>query len=50
MSCPGVMSAINPGRPLLLCLSCRLYAWGAEGKAPAEHDGTQWVCIKWEKV
>ena len=44
MSCPGVTSQITPGRPLRLCLSCLRYSWGLEGKGPAEHDGSVWVC------
>jgi hypothetical protein len=46
MSCPGVMSAINPGRPLRLCLSCRLYSYGLPGKGPAEHRHGKWVCAQ----
>ena len=42
--CPGVMSAINPGRPIRLCLSCRLYSYGLPGVGPATHDGVRWVC------
>ena len=44
MNCPGVKSRVNPSQPLRLCLSCLRYAWGMEGKGPAEHDGVRWVC------
>lgn len=44
--CPGVMSAVNPSRPMHLRLSCARYSWGLPGKGPAKHDGAKWVCGK----
>ena len=44
MTCPGVKSAVNPSHPLRLCLGCKRYQWGLDGKGPAEHDGKVWVC------
>ncbi len=44
MNCPGRQSAVNPGRPLRLCLGCVRYEWGLSGVGPATHDGRKWLC------
>jgi hypothetical protein len=48
MKCPGVTSAVNPGRPLRLCLGCVRYEWGMDGTGPAKHDGKVWTCKQLE--
>ena len=51
--CDGVKSAVNPGRPMHLCVDCdrRLtipqHVWQRYmNPIPAKHDGKAWSCEK----
>lgn len=46
MNCPGLMSPVNPTKPLALCVGCGLHEFAADGIKPAAKrvGGTSWRC------